>query len=80
LSDKEVLKIILTETVRIHVIMTVSTVHESSSKECERVEMPMPEEQHSDVSYDEDNVENQDDDEHDDETGPDSDTGEAERP
>ena len=32
----------------------------------------MPEEQHSDVSYDEDNVEIEDDDRYDDETGPDS--------
>ena len=32
----------------------------------------MPEEQHSNVSYDEDNVEIEDDDKHDDETGPDS--------
>lgn len=45
----------------------------------------MPEEQFPDVSYDEDNVEIEDDDEHDDEIGPDSDdnddeTDEAERP
>ena len=63
----EVMKIILAETT----MMTVWTVR-ATIKKCEHEEMSMPEEQHSCVSYDEDNVEIEDDDKHDDETGPDS--------